>query len=143
MKTSGSEPRGEPRADHVVLDTSAYSRFRAGHAEVAAWLSRATTIAIPTTVLGELEAGFALGARAAENRVALAELLDEPFVRVLDVTREVALRYGALFVALRKKGTPIGTNDIWIAAVAIESGGHLLTFDEDYAKVSGLKATIL
>ena len=64
-------------------------------------------------------------------------------MRVLDVTRDVASRYGVIFGALRKKGTPIGTNDIWIAATALAHGGRLLTFDEHYAKVPGLDAVIL
>lgn len=140
-KPRGSEPR--LRAARVVLDTSAYSRFRAGNEAIAAILSRATTVSLPLVVLGELEAGFALGARASDNRASLDELLAEPFVSVLPITREITIRYGRLFAALRRAGTPVGTNDLWIAATAIEHDGHLVTFDGDYAKIPGLGATIL
>jgi predicted nucleic acid-binding protein len=140
MKTRGSE---RVRAAHVVLDTSAYSRFREGHEAIATWLGAATSVAVPATVLGELEAGFLLGRRTAENQVALSEFLAEPFVRVLDVTANVARRYGAIFALLRRRSTPIGANDIWIAATAIEHAGHLVTFDDDYGKIPGLDVTIL
>jgi tRNA(fMet)-specific endonuclease VapC len=106
-------------------------------------LSRASSVLVPTIVLGELEAGFILGGRAAENRVMLDDFLAEPFVTVADVTAEVAARYGHLFAQLRRSGTPIPTNDVWIAAVTIASGAHLVTFDEDFARIGGLSATIL
>ena len=83
---------------------------------------------MPATVLGELEAGFLLGQRTRENRVALSEFLEEPFVSVLPTTPEVARRYGEIFARLRKAGTPIPVNDIWIAAATVDCGGHLLTF---------------
>lgn len=140
MKTRGSDP---PRATNLVLDTSAYSRFREGNEDALEWMRLAKTIALPTIVLGELEAGFVLGRRTAENRVAIAEFTAEPFVQVLPVTSEIARRYGGLFAALRKKGTPVGTNDIWIAATTIEHAGHLVTFDEDYEKIPGLDVTVL
>jgi predicted nucleic acid-binding protein len=61
---------------------------------------------------------------------------------VLPATADVSRVYGRLFAALRKAGTPIGTNDIWIAATAIEAGAHLVTFDQDFARVAGLDCTV-
>src|SRR5438132_1091747 len=55
--------------DRLILDTSAYSHFRAGHPEVLDQLAQATAVVIPVTVLGELEAAFQLGRRARENRL--------------------------------------------------------------------------
>jgi tRNA(fMet)-specific endonuclease VapC len=137
MKRSGSElvPR-------LVLDTSAYSRFRGGSETALRTLASAETVLVPTIVIGELEAGFELGARASINRRLLAEFLAEPFVAVLPVTPSVARRYGQVFAGLRRAGTPIPVNDIWIAATTLDSGGHLFTFDSDFRHVTALDCTI-
>ena len=127
----------------LVLDTSAYSHFRHGHTAVLDFVAGAGVVLIPVTVLGELEAGFELGTRARENRVVLGQFLEEPFVSLLDVTPSVARHYGRLFASLRRAGTPIPINDIWIAAATSDCGGHLLTFDDDYRKVESLDCTIL
>ena len=131
------------RIDRLVLDTSAYSHLRRGHAGVLDFVADAAVIVMPVTVLGELEAGFELGRRGQENRQALAEFLDEPFVGILDVTTETVRHYARLFAALRRAGTPIPINDVWIAAATIECHGHLLTFDSDYHRVRGLECTLL
>jgi len=122
----------------LVLDTSAYSHFRRGHVDVHDALARAERVLIPATVLGELEAAFELGTRVRENRRALEDFLDEPFVGLLDVTSSVARHYGRVFANLKRAGTPLPANDIWIAATAIDCGGTLLTFDRDFERVAGL-----
>ena len=129
--------------DRLVLDTSAYSHLRAGHARVLECAAGAAVIVMPVTVLGELEAGFELGSRGEENRRTLAEFLDEPFVGVLDITTETVRHYARIFAALRRAGTPISMNDVWIAAATMECRGHLLTFDRDYRRVNGLTCTLL
>lgn len=130
-------------AARVVLDTSAYARFRTGHEAVTDSIAKAEVVLIPAVVLGELHAGIHLGKRGAENRVSLAEFLEEPFVSVLPVTSGVAERYGQIFAELRRAGTRIPTNDIWIAATTFEAAAHLLTFDGDFARVRKLERTIL
>lgn len=106
-------------------------------------IAQAEVVVVPVTTLGELEGGFELGTRPKENRVALDEFLDEPFVSVLSISRSVARRYGRLFAALRRAGTPIPINDVWIAAAAQDCGGHLVTFDEDFRRVEALDCTVL
>lgn len=138
MSASGAEV-----VERLVLDTSAYSRFRTGHAAMGDMIARAPVVLIPVVVLGELEAAFEIGSRTVENRLSLAEFLAEPFVAVYDVTRAVARRYGEVFSRLRRAGTPVATNDIWIAATTIDSGGHLITFDSDFGRIEGLSRTIL
>jgi tRNA(fMet)-specific endonuclease VapC len=127
----------------LVLDTSAYARMRRGNDEVLSLLARAETVLVPTIVLGELEAGFRLGTRAAENRVILNEFMDEPFTAVLEVTPAVARVYGELFAGLRTAGTPIPINNVWIAACAIEARARLVTFDRDFERVGSLEVTVL
>lgn len=73
----------------------------------------------------------------------LAELLSEPFVSILPVTPSVAHHYGRLFADLRRAGTPIPINDIWIAATTVDCGGHLLTFDGDFDKLPSVDRTVL
>jgi predicted nucleic acid-binding protein len=62
---------------------------------------------------------------------------------VAPVTVEVARRYGEVFATLRRNGTPIPANGIWIAATTLEVGGHLLTFDHDFATIAGLPHDVL
>ena len=129
--------------DRLVLDTSAYSHLRTGHPQVLDYVADAPVVIMPVTVLGELEAAFELGSRVQENRHALADFLNEPFVSVLDVTSETVRHYARILVALRRAGTPIPMNDVWIAAATMECRGCLLTFDSDYRHVAGLDYTLL
>lgn len=138
MPTSGAEPTSP-----VVLDTSAYSRFRAGDSTVLSLLAHAPLVYLPVVVIGELEAAFVRGSRRTENTDALREFIDEPFVEVFDVDRAVAGRYGELSLALRRAGTPIPTNDVWIAAITNGTDGYLVTFDHDFERVPGLRCMVL
>lgn len=127
----------------IVLDTSAYSHLARGHPGVLEWLSTVRIVYVPATVLGELEAGFRLGERAEANLRQLSEFLSEPFVVIVQTDHEVAAWYGRILPALRRAGTPIPTNDIWIAAATRAMGAHLLTFDGDFSRVVDLPLTIL
>jgi tRNA(fMet)-specific endonuclease VapC len=125
----------------VVLDTSAWSHLRKGHLGVLERIEVAQEVIMPTVVLGELHAGFRGGHRFLDNEAALERFLDEPFVTTADVDREVASRYGDVFAQLKRSGTPIPTNDIWIAAITFATGAHLLSFDQDFENVDGLSWT--
>lgn len=134
---------GDDAFDRLVLDTSAYSHFRAGHPQVLDLLAVAATVVIPATVLGELEAAFQLGRRARENRLTLAEFLSEPFVTVWPTTAAVARQYGRVFAELKRAGTPVPVNDVWIAAACLDCAGRLVTFDSDFERIAGLDFTRL
>lgn len=127
----------------IVLDTSAYSHFRNNHREVVDVLARAERVYVPVIVLGELDAAFRIGARTADNRARLAEFLDEEFVDTVPLSREIAVRYGEVFAALRAAGTPIPINDVWIAATALQLASQLLTFDRDFERVGNLDVVVL
>ncbi len=130
-------------AERLILDTSAYSHLRSGHTAVLDCMADAAVVVVPAVVLGELAAGFTLGRRAEENRRVLAEFLAEPFVSVLEVTAATSRHYARIFAALRRGGTPIPLNDVWIAAATMECGGHLLTFDTDFQRITDLEHTVL
>lgn len=125
--------------DALLLDTSAYSRLRSGDPRVIDAVAEATAVLVPTIVLGELEAGFRLGSRERDNLQALREFLAEPFVAIQGVSAEVASFYAEIFADLRRAGTPIPTNDLWIAACAMAAPARLLTFDAHFERVARLR----
>lgn len=124
----------------ILVDTNAYTAFMRGDATVADVLAHAERIFISSVVLGELLGGFAAGSREARNRAELARFLDSPRVDVLPVTAQTADSYALVYAGLRRKGQPIPTNDLWIAASAMEHGAALLTSDAHFAQVDGLRS---
>ena len=122
----------------LCLDTSAYSRMMRGAAGLTARLETVDEILIPVTVLGELYAEFESGRRLQENLAELAAFRAQPGVEVLDLTENIAERYSRLVRDLRKQGMPIPTNDIWIAAASLETGGRLVAYDSHFDRVPGL-----
>ena len=127
----------------ILLDTSAYSAFMRGDSEASAALREADDIYISATVLGEMLAGFLSGSHRAKNEKELARFLDSPRVQLLDVDEDTAERYAVIFTALRKAGTPIPTDDLWIAATAMQYGLRLLTRDAHFAKVPQILTQML
>ena len=127
----------------LCLDTSAYSNFRRGERRAVEHLDRATWVGVPGVVVGELCAGFLLGTRAEENFDALSKFLDHPVVDVLPITEEVARIYAEIFVDLRRRGRPLPTNDIWIAAAAARAGASVLTFDEHFQEIARVGSLVL
>ena len=122
----------------VLVDTDAYSAFMRGHANVVARIRRAERVLLSTVVVGELLFGFRHGSRFERNRKSLEQFLDNPFVSLVPVTYTTAERFGRIAAALRGKGRPIPTNDIWIAAHAMETGADLLSFDRHFDDVEGV-----
>ncbi len=119
----------------LLIDTSAFSAFMRGHAEIKTALQEAEAIYLSTVVLGELKAGFIKGGRRRRNESELTRFLASPRVGLLDLTEETADRYAVILNSLWEAGTPIPTNDIWISASAMEHGLQLLTTDAHYQKV--------
>jgi len=125
------------------LDTSAYSRFRRGDEEVAALLDRAEWIGLPTVVLGELRTGFLLGRRRERNEQDLELFLANPVVSTLTVDDAVSRHYAEIVVELRKAGTPVPTNDLWIAATAARAGALVLTADRHFERITRVGSVII
>lgn len=119
----------------ILLDTSAFSAHRRGHPEIGAALKETPIAALNSIVLGELLHGFRAGARLASNLADLARLRSVPRFRILAVDEDTADFYARIIVELRRAGTPIPTNDIWIAASAMQHGLEVLTTDRHYLGV--------
>ena len=124
----------------VLLDTNVYSRGLAGDAWAGSVLRQSEELLICPIVLGELLTGFRKGSRESQNRLALTKFIASPRVTVLSISIETSEFYSAVLERLQKQGTPIPTNDIWIAACAMEHGAHLATTDSHFKHVAGLLA---
>lgn len=125
------------------LDTSAYSRFRRGDPNVGALLDTAEWVGVPAITLGELRTGFVLGSRRDRNETELLELLAHPVVVALDVDAETSRHYAEIVADLRRAGTPLPTNDIWIAAVAARHAALVLTHDDHFRQIARVGAVVL
>lgn len=112
----------------LCLDTSAYSHFKRGDPAPAEELRTASRVGVPVIVLGELRAGFRQGSRARQNERDLRKFLSQAVVEVLDVDDEASSHFADLVTDLRRRGTPLPTNDVWIAAVALREGMTVLTY---------------
>ena len=93
---------------------------------------------LSTIVVWELLFGFRCGTRYERNRKDLELFLRNAYVALVPLAWATAERFGRIAAALRAKGKPIPTNDIWIAAHAMETGADLLSFDRHYSGVDGL-----
>jgi predicted nucleic acid-binding protein len=118
-----------------LLDTSAYSAFMKGDPDIKLALQQTDEIYVTPIVLGELMSGFQRGKYRRKNEQELAAFLSSPRVRTLHIDDGTSERYAVILNSLWTAGTPIPTNDIWIAASAMQHGFHLLTKDTHYTKV--------
>lgn len=125
------------------LDTSAYSHFKRGDPAVVDLLDAAEWIGLPSIVIGELWVGFLLGQRVESNLAELRTFLAHPLVHEIDVDGDVGRIYGEIVVALQAAGTPLPTNDIWVAAAAARVGATVLTYDRHFGAIQRVGAMIL
>lgn len=104
----------------IALDTNRYTDLCRGDAGTVDLVEMAELVYLPFIVLGELRAGFAMGRRGAENERVLREILVHEGVRPLFADDRTTHEYGSVYRQLRRQGTPIPTNDIWIAALVLQ-----------------------
>ncbi|MBE0575258.1 MAG: type II toxin-antitoxin system VapC family toxin [Desulfuromonadales bacterium] len=122
----------------ILIDTNCYVAFKREQQSIVDLLRQVEYIGMSTVVLGELLAGFLCGSREAKNRQELYQFMDSPRVEVLNLDEETADFYAGVFRALKGKGRPIPTNDLWIAAVTLRHGLALATLDEHFRHIDGL-----
>lgn len=119
----------------VLLDTSGYSAFMRGDGKVREILQTVESIYLNPIVLGELRTGFLRGRARQKNEDWLRRFLASSRVSIIPVDDETAERYAVILDGLWAAGTPIPTNDIWIAASAMEYGLKVVTTDAHFLKV--------
>lgn len=122
----------------LALDTNRYRDLADGLDVVVEILERARVVFLPFIVLAELRAGFAVGSRGAENERALRGFLGKPGVEVLYADDGTTVHYAQLFRQLRTQGTPIPTNDLWIAALVSQHGLTLYSRDRHFGSLPQL-----
>lgn len=104
---------------NIIIDTNCYSAFCRGIPEVVKQLQLAHSIYIPFITIAELRAGFMCGTSAKKNDKILNLFLSKQRVNTLFADEQTTHHYARLFYQLRNQGTPLPTNDIWIAALTL------------------------
>ena len=122
----------------VLLDSNAYSQLMRGAHQVAEVVRTAEEVLLSAIVVGELLYGFRRGSRFERNVADLRSFIDSPYVSFVPVGPTTADRYSRIAASLRAKGSPIPTNDVWIAAHAMETGADLVSADRHFESVDGI-----
>jgi tRNA(fMet)-specific endonuclease VapC len=104
----------------IALDTNRYIDFCKGVPEAVKFIREAERIFLPLIVLGELRGGFLSGSRSKENEVILSRFINSPRVDILCPDEQTSHHYARLYFQLRRQGTPIPTNDLWVAALVVQ-----------------------
>jgi tRNA(fMet)-specific endonuclease VapC len=120
----------------LLIDTNRYSDMIRGDRDVGSRFASAAELWMPIIVLGELLAGFAHGRDRRSNESKLRRFLHKPATGLLLLA---TAGFSDVSNELRKQGRKIPTNDIWIAALAIQHDLTLDTRDQHFQQVAGLK----
>lgn len=113
----------------LALDTNRYTDLCRDDSSVIEIVEQADEVWLPFIVVGELRAGFAIGTQGPRNEAVLRRFLLKPGVRVVYPDDQTTHHYASLYRQLRKQGTPIPTNDMWIAALVLQHS--LILFARD------------
>jgi predicted nucleic acid-binding protein len=121
----------------LILDTNALSAAAEEHPGVIKFLAVAQQLALPVVVIGEYRYGISQSRHRARYRRWLEALIND--CTVLDITDQTTHHYAAISVELRKRGKPIPTNDLWIAALCRQHDLPLLSRDHHFDVVFGIR----
>jgi tRNA(fMet)-specific endonuclease VapC len=116
----------------LALDSNRYTDLCRGDASIAEAVEFAEKVWLPFVVVGELRGGFAVGNRPIENEAVLRRFLLKPRVEVLYPDDQTTLHYAGIYKQLRKQGTPVPANDMWIAALSLQHSLTLVTRDSHF-----------
>lgn len=123
----------------ILIDTNAYTKYLRGDENILRALSQTETIYMSIFVIAELYYGFKGGSKQIENKELLHQFLAKPSVEVIDATVETSDIFADIKYKLKKSGTPIPLNDVWIGAHAIETGALLITYDRHFQNIAGIR----
>ena len=119
----------------ILIDTNRYSDFAKGEKTVVEIFTTADQIFVPFVVVAELRAGFRSGTISRRNEAVLVRFLANERVEVLYADAQTTHIYAETYALLRRNGTPIPTNDLWIAALAIQHSLPLCSRDAHFEKL--------
>jgi predicted nucleic acid-binding protein len=122
----------------ILFDTNVYVAFKRGEASILHVIQHTEVIGISPIVLGELLSGFECGNKKKKNRDELQQFLRSPRIRLFPITSDTANFYSQIYSSLKNKGKPIPSNDMWIAAQALENGCILCSYDKHFREIEGL-----
>lgn len=113
----------------IAVDTNRYRDFCAGMPEAVEQFSAAGALYLPFVTVAELRAGFQCGRLSRKNEAVLTRFLGRPRVHLLLPDEQTTHHYARVYTQLRAQGTPIPTNDMWIAALVLQH--DLLLYSRD------------
>ena len=119
----------------IALDSNAYSDAARGNPKLVQLLESADEIFLPVIVVAELRAGFMHGTQSSHNESKLIQFLASERVSILHINEQTTHHYARLFAYLRTQGTPVPTNDLWIAALILQHDLPLVTGDAHFRKI--------
>lgn len=119
----------------ILIDTNRYSDFAKGEKTAVEIFTTADRIFVPFVVVAELRAGFRSGTISQRNEAVLVRFLANERVEVLYADAQTTHIYAEAYALLRRNGTPIPTNDLWIAALAIQHSLPLCSRDAHFEKL--------
>jgi len=122
----------------ILIDTNAYAAFKKNETGAVDVFKIVEYIGVNIVVLGELLSGFKGGTKEVKNRKELEQFLDSPRVNLIQLDEETAEFYARVYWDLKRKGKPVPTNDLWVAASAMRHGLALFTYDEHFDSIDGL-----
>jgi tRNA(fMet)-specific endonuclease VapC len=125
----------------VAFDTNSYVDLCKGVQRTVEIAATSELIFMPFVVIAELRAGFAFGKRSAENERSLRRFLLKEGVHVLYADDQTTYHYASIFRQLRTQGTPIPTNDLWIAALVVQHNLVLHARDKHFDHVAQIFRT--
>lgn len=126
----------------ILIDTNAYVAFKRGEKCILEIVQYAETLALSPIVIGELLSGFECGNKVKKNRDELMQFLQSSRIKFFSITPDTANFYSQIYSSLRNKAKPIPSNDMWIAAQALENGCILCSFDKHFKAIEGLVSGI-
>lgn len=122
----------------IALDANRYTDFCRGDEDAVMKLRAARRVVLPFIVLAGLRAGFRVGRNLTKNEQVLSSFLHSPRVDVIFADEGTTRVYAAVFADLRAAGTPIPTNDMWIAALTLQHDLVLYSRDRHFDRIAGL-----
>lgn len=120
----------------MIVDTNALSAWRDGDGDLLQVMALAPLLALPVIAIGE----YRYGAIKSSQRPLIESWLNQIIrtIRVLSVSVETTESYAGVRSMLDRKGSPIPSNDMWIAALALQHRLPIISRDAHFDVVDGI-----